>query len=99
VQLDVAVTRSAAAAVDRVETDLGPIIGWVNNAGVDVIKPFVDSTEDGCARRADGEGPAPHPVTSCPDMQDLEYQGSFLAPPGPPVGGSGAGPGRRQPSS
>ncbi len=26
--------------------DLGPVTGLVNNAGIDVIKPFVDSTED-----------------------------------------------------
>ena len=29
-----------------IETELGPIEALVNNAGIDVIKPFVDSTED-----------------------------------------------------
>ena len=38
-----AAVRDAIAAVER---DLGPIEGLVNNAGIDVIKPFVQSTED-----------------------------------------------------
>ena len=33
-------------AVQRIERELGPIHVLVNNAGVDVIQPFVDSTED-----------------------------------------------------
>ena len=37
---------SVRAAVARIEAELGPITGLVNNAGIDVIKPFVDSTED-----------------------------------------------------
>jgi 2-hydroxycyclohexanecarboxyl-CoA dehydrogenase len=45
VAVDIADTASVRAMVDRVETVLGPIDGLVNNAGVDVIKPFVDSTE------------------------------------------------------
>lgn len=46
VELDVASLDSARAAVERIEDELGPLLGWVNNAGIDVIKPFVESTED-----------------------------------------------------
>ncbi len=37
---------SAAAAVAAVTAALGPVDILVNNAGIDVIEPFVDSTED-----------------------------------------------------
>ncbi len=43
---DIADRESVAAAFERVGAELGPISVLVNNAGVDVIKPFVDSTED-----------------------------------------------------
>jgi 2-hydroxycyclohexanecarboxyl-CoA dehydrogenase len=46
VRIDVADTASTRVAIERVETELGPIAALVNNAGIDVIKPFVDSTED-----------------------------------------------------
>ena len=46
VQVDIASTPSVAAAVVQIEAVLGPITALVNNAGVDVIKPFVDSTEE-----------------------------------------------------
>lgn len=46
VQVDIASTASVAAAVALVESTLGPIAALVNNAGIDVIKPFVDTTED-----------------------------------------------------
>ncbi len=41
--MDVADDASVLAAVARVEADLGPIGGLVNNAGIDVIGRFVDS--------------------------------------------------------
>ncbi len=44
--VDIADTASSRAAVAEVEATLGPITALVNNAGIDVIKPFVDSTED-----------------------------------------------------
>ncbi len=44
--VNIADTAAVHAAVARIETELGPIVAWVNNAGIDVIKPFVDSTED-----------------------------------------------------
>jgi 2-hydroxycyclohexanecarboxyl-CoA dehydrogenase len=46
VVLDVADSASVHEAVQRIEHELGPIYVLVNNAGVDVIQPFVDSTED-----------------------------------------------------
>ena len=46
VGVDIASMASVRAAVEQVERDLGPIAALVNNAGIDVIKPFVDSTED-----------------------------------------------------
>ncbi len=46
VQVDIASTASVAAAVVHIEAALGPITALVNNAGIDVIKPFVDSTEE-----------------------------------------------------
>ncbi len=45
VTVDIASSASVAAAVAHVEATLGPITALVNNAGIDVIKPFVDSTE------------------------------------------------------
>jgi len=44
--MDIADSASVRAAVARIESELGPIEALVNNAGIDVIKPFVDSTED-----------------------------------------------------
>ena len=44
--IDVADTGSARAAIERVETELGAIDALVNNAGIDVIRPFVESTEE-----------------------------------------------------
>ena len=44
--IDVADTASTRAAIERVETELGAIDALVNNAGIDVIRPFVDSTEE-----------------------------------------------------
>jgi 2-hydroxycyclohexanecarboxyl-CoA dehydrogenase len=46
VAANIADGASVRAAVARVEGELGPISGLVNNAGIDVIKPFVDSTEE-----------------------------------------------------
>ncbi len=44
--LDVGDSASVREAVQRIERELGPIDVLVNNAGIDVIQPFVDSTED-----------------------------------------------------
>ena len=44
--LDVSSSASAAAALEGVKADVGPPDVLVNNAGIDVIKPFVDTTED-----------------------------------------------------
>lgn len=46
IAVDIADTASVRGAVAEVEATLGPITALVNNAGIDVIKPFVDSTED-----------------------------------------------------
>lgn len=46
VGMDIADLGAVRAAVARIEADLGPIEALVNNAGIDVIRPFVDSTED-----------------------------------------------------
>lgn len=46
VATNIADRASVRAAFTRVDSELGPIGGLVNNAGIDVIKPFVDSTED-----------------------------------------------------
>jgi 2-hydroxycyclohexanecarboxyl-CoA dehydrogenase len=46
IAVDIADTASVRGAVAEVEATLGPIAALVNNAGIDVIKPFVDSTED-----------------------------------------------------
>lgn len=46
VATNIADGASVRAAFARVESELGPITGLVNNAGIDIIKPFVESTED-----------------------------------------------------
>jgi 2-hydroxycyclohexanecarboxyl-CoA dehydrogenase len=46
VELDVADRASVVDAVDRVEIELGVLDILVNNAGVDVIGPFVESSEE-----------------------------------------------------
>jgi len=46
VALDVSSRAAVAEAVDVVEAALGPIDVLVNNAGIDIVKPFVESTED-----------------------------------------------------
>jgi 2-hydroxycyclohexanecarboxyl-CoA dehydrogenase len=46
VGVDIADGASVRRGVARVAHELGPIRALVNNAGIDVIKPFVDSTED-----------------------------------------------------
>ncbi len=46
VRIDVADSASVKAAVQLIEADLGPVDVLVNNAGIDVIQPFVDSTEE-----------------------------------------------------
>lgn len=46
VAVDVADGAAVRSAVETVESRLGPVEALVNNAGIDVIKPFVDSTED-----------------------------------------------------
>jgi 2-hydroxycyclohexanecarboxyl-CoA dehydrogenase len=45
VQLDVADRASVNAAVTSIERNLAPLDILVNNAGIDVIQPFMDSTE------------------------------------------------------
>jgi 2-hydroxycyclohexanecarboxyl-CoA dehydrogenase len=44
--VDISQTAQVRAAVADVESALGPVYALVNNAGVDVVKPFVDSTEE-----------------------------------------------------
>jgi 2-hydroxycyclohexanecarboxyl-CoA dehydrogenase len=46
VALDVTKLDEAIAAADRVESELGPIDIMVNNAGWDVVGPFVESAPD-----------------------------------------------------
>lgn len=46
IAVDVSSVASVRDAIARIEADLGPVQALVNNAGIDVIKPFVDSTED-----------------------------------------------------
>ena len=45
-RMDVSDSGSVADAIAGIERDLGPIRVLVNNAGIDKIEPFVDSTED-----------------------------------------------------
>lgn len=45
VAADVSSRASVAAAIDTIHEQLGPIDIAVNNAGIDVIEPFVDSEE------------------------------------------------------
>jgi 2-hydroxycyclohexanecarboxyl-CoA dehydrogenase len=45
-RMDVSDSASVREAVGAIETDLGPVGVLVNNAGIDKIEPFVDSTED-----------------------------------------------------
>jgi 2-hydroxycyclohexanecarboxyl-CoA dehydrogenase len=45
-QIDVSSRASVVDAVDEAEASLGAIEILVNNAGIDVIKPFVESTEE-----------------------------------------------------
>lgn len=45
VQVDVADSASVSDAISLVESQLGPVDVLVNNAGIDVIGPFVDSDE------------------------------------------------------
>ncbi len=46
VKLDVTSLEQAAAAMDRVERELGPIDILVNNAGWDKVQPFVENTPE-----------------------------------------------------
>src|SRR5262249_12755654 len=46
VDLDVTSRASVDAALAKVQAELGPLDVLVNNAGIDVIKPFVESTVD-----------------------------------------------------
>ncbi|MFE9320788.1 MULTISPECIES: SDR family NAD(P)-dependent oxidoreductase [unclassified Nocardia] len=46
VGVDITDSSAVAAAVATTEADLGPIDVLVNNAGIDKIEPFVQSTED-----------------------------------------------------
>lgn len=44
VEMDVASRESVDAAIGKVEAELGPLGVLVNNAGIDIVKPFVEST-------------------------------------------------------
>ena len=46
VRLDVTSYDEAIAAADRVEKELGPIDVLVNNAGWDVVKPFLETAPE-----------------------------------------------------
>jgi 2-hydroxycyclohexanecarboxyl-CoA dehydrogenase len=50
VEMDVTSRASVDAAVAKVEADLGPVAALVNNAGIDIVKPFVESSPDEWAR-------------------------------------------------
>jgi sorbitol-6-phosphate 2-dehydrogenase len=43
---DVADSSAVEATAEKIESQLGPIDIWVNNAGVSYITPFLDCTED-----------------------------------------------------
>ena len=43
---NVADRAAVEAAADQIEKTLGPIDIWVNNAGISIIVPFLDCTED-----------------------------------------------------
>jgi 2-hydroxycyclohexanecarboxyl-CoA dehydrogenase len=45
-RVDVSSRASVVDAIDEAEAELGALQILVNNAGIDVIKPFVESTED-----------------------------------------------------
>jgi 2-hydroxycyclohexanecarboxyl-CoA dehydrogenase len=45
IPMDVADRTSVASGVARIASELGPIEGLVNNAGIDVIGPFLESDE------------------------------------------------------
>src|SRR4051794_20946815 len=45
VGLDIADSASVAAGVAAITAALGPVDTLVNNAGIDVIEPFIQSTE------------------------------------------------------
>ena len=44
--MDIADRASVDAAIATTEAEVGPLSILVNNAGIDVIKPFIDSTPD-----------------------------------------------------
>jgi 2-hydroxycyclohexanecarboxyl-CoA dehydrogenase len=46
IEMDVTARDSIDAALAKVEAELGPLDVLVNNAGIDIIKPFVESTPD-----------------------------------------------------
>src|SRR5581483_3982353 len=46
VRVDVSSSADVAAAIAAVEAELGPVDVLVNNAGIDVIEPFTESTEE-----------------------------------------------------
>jgi len=46
VEMDVTSRASVDAAIGKVEAELGALAVLVNNAGIDIIKPFVESTLD-----------------------------------------------------
>ncbi len=46
VPIDIADSVSIRRAINVIESSLGPVSALVNNAGIDIIKPFVESTED-----------------------------------------------------
>ena len=46
VRVDISSSADVSAAIGLVERELGPVEVLVNNAGIDVIEPFVESKED-----------------------------------------------------
>lgn len=50
VAVDVTDRSSVEAAARRTEATLGPVEILVNNAGIDIVQPFLDSTEEAWAR-------------------------------------------------